>query len=72
MWIAHLEAAVGQQQRVAIWSAPGLLSTTTACPSARDKGSAISRAVKSVVPPGALGTTMVMGLSGNLPWAIAA
>jgi hypothetical protein len=39
---------------------------TTGWPNARDKGSAINRAVKSVEPPGALGTTMVIGRSGNL------
>jgi hypothetical protein len=49
--------------------APGLLSTTTGWPSARDSGSMTRRAVKSVLPPGAVGTTKVMGRCGNLPCA---
>src|SRR5450830_1604410 len=49
--------------------APGLLSTITGWPSARPSGSVIRRAVKSVVPPGAVGTTSVMARCGNLPWA---
>jgi hypothetical protein len=47
-------------------AAPALFSMTTGWPNALDKGSAINRAVKSVVPPGALGTTMVTGRSGYL------
>ncbi|WP_396271262.1 hypothetical protein [Ideonella sp.] len=41
-----------------------MLSTMTGCPKALLSASLISLAVKSVVPPGALGTTKVMGLSG--------
>jgi hypothetical protein len=39
------------------------------CPSARVSGSAIKRAVKSVLPPGGVGTTKVMGRCGNLACA---
>jgi hypothetical protein len=49
--------------------APGLFSTTTGWPSARDNGSTTRRAVKSVEPPGAVGTTSVIGRCGYLPWA---
>src|SRR4051812_14989155 len=49
--------------------APGLLSTTTGWPSARDSWSLTSRAVKSVLPPGAVGTTRVIARWGYLPWA---
>ncbi len=43
--------------------APPRLSTTTVVPSALPSGSASMRAAMSVVPPGAVGTTSVTGLS---------
>ena len=43
----------------------GLFSTTTACPRVRAICSATARAVRSAIPPGANGTTSVMGRSGN-------
>ena len=52
-------------------AAPALFSTTTGCPRLAVSCSVTRRAVKSVVPPGALGTISVMGRSGYLPCAIA-
>src|SRR5690242_13959646 len=46
--------------------APGLLSTTTGCPSRPLlMSAAIIRATVSRMPPGATGTTSVTGLEGN-------
>jgi hypothetical protein len=47
----------------------GLLSTTTAWPSVRAICSATARAVMSAMPPGAKGTTTVIGRSGKRAWA---
>ena len=44
--------------------APARFSTTTCCPSRFERCSAISLAVMSVLPPGAYGTTSVIGLFG--------
>src|SRR5258708_30050021 len=55
----------------ATWSAPtpppapGLFSTTIGCPSAVDSFSPIVRARMSVVPPGANGTTHLIGFDGH-------
>src|SRR5215217_8189505 len=50
--------------------APVVFSTTTGWPRARDIGPATSRAVTSVVPPAAKGTTMTTGRLGAQPdWA---
>src|SRR6478672_12266104 len=43
---------------------PALFSTTTGWPSALASGSAMTRATMSVVPPGAKGTTSLIGLLG--------
>jgi len=43
---------------------PPRFSTTTDCPSARDSGSAMTRAMMSVVPPAANGTSSLTGLLG--------
>ena len=45
---------------------PGLLSTTTCCPSARDSLSAISRQMISGVPPAACETMNLIGRAGQL------
>src|SRR4029453_16208278 len=45
--------------------APARFSTMTGWPSAAARGSAIMRAARSVVPPGAAPTSMVIGLPGN-------
>ncbi len=44
--------------------APGLFSTTTGWPSARARGSLMTRATMSLAPPVAKVTTMRSGLSG--------
>ena len=49
-------------------AAPDLFSITTVVPSAAPSFSLISRAAMSVVPPGAAGTMMVIGLSGHAAW----
>src|SRR3546814_2042599 len=50
--------------------APGLFSTMTLCPRLSDMCLPTTRASMSVVPPGAYGTIMRMGLSGNAAaWA---
>jgi len=46
-------------------AAPARFSTTTDCPSRAASLSAMMRLVMSVVPPGAAGTMMVMGRSGQ-------
>jgi hypothetical protein len=43
---------------------PALFSTTIVCPSAGEMRSATTRAMMSVVPPGANGTTSFTGLLG--------
>jgi hypothetical protein len=47
------------------WFAPPRFSTITCSFHALWKRCAISRAITSVTPPGAAGTTMVIGLLGN-------
>src|SRR5215213_4544254 len=50
--------------------APVVFSTTTAWPRVRAIGPAINRAITSVVPPAAKGTTMTTGRLGAQPdWA---
>src|SRR5690242_2277555 len=51
--------------------APAALSTITGCPSGLRSASARSRAILSLGPPAANGTTKVMGLEGKLGWAAA-
>src|SRR5215212_1971855 len=51
--------------------APGLLSTTTCCPSRRPRNSATTRALVSVTPPGVKGTMSRIGLAGQASWALA-
>ena len=46
------------------WLAPPRFSTITCWPHAVMKRCATSRAMVSLTPPGAAGTTMVMGLVG--------
>src|SRR5262245_62089821 len=43
---------------------PGLFSTWTGLPKARDKRSATTRAVASTPPPGGRGTMILIGLEG--------
>jgi hypothetical protein len=45
--------------------APVVFSTTTVCPSDARIGTLMRRAITSVGPPAAKGTTMVIGFEGN-------
>src|SRR5690606_6644113 len=51
---------------------PGLFSTMTGCPRDWVSFSATRRARMSVEPPGAQGTTILTGFSGQAPWAASA
>src|SRR5262245_55876584 len=51
--------------------APGLFSTTTGCPNAVDSFCPMIRASVSVLPPGAKGTTYVIGWLGHVSGAAA-
>ena len=51
--------------------APGLFSTTTGWPRAVESFWPMIRASVSVLPPGAKGTTYVIGLLGHVSWAAA-
>ena len=50
-------------------AAPALFETTTGCLSARSSAGGSARAVRSAMPPGGNGTTMVIGRVGYGSWA---
>src|ERR671919_1390696 len=52
-------------------AAPALLAMTTGCLTRRSSAAASGRAVRSAMPPGGNGTTMVMGRLGYGSWPAA-